>query len=247
MNLRFSLLVVFLMSFQLLVFSNENDTIVDQIFTLIYNQEFDLAETILSARSEKLDSFFVNILRLDLYWWKFSMTNSKADFAKLKNVLESLNSSGLVSTKEKIIYLIQSSYKFRYEVSRYNFIEAIILRSDIRKQITELKKEKLPFNNERLKLFDLYISLFQYSDNSINPFLINTKSQACLNSLSALEKYSHEDDLIVSTLAHYFLGRIYTKVEKRPEKGQAHFRILAQRFPQNSLFPELANGLNPKF
>jgi hypothetical protein len=235
------------MSFQLLVFSKENDTIVDHIFTLIYNQEFDFAENVLSEQTGKLDAYYYSILRLDLFWWKFSMSGSKDDFAKLTNVLESLNSSGLVSTKEKIIYLIQSSYKFRYEVSRYNFIGAIILRSDIRKQITELKKEKLSFNKERLKLFDLYLSLFQYSDNSINPFLINTKSQECLNSLSALEKYSHEDDLIVSTLAHYFLGRIYTKVEKKPEKGQVHFKILAQRFPKNSLFKELSEGLNPRF
>jgi hypothetical protein len=48
-------------------------------------------------------------------------------------------------------------------------------------------------------------------------------------------------------MAHYFLGRIYTKAEKQPEKGQAHFKVLVQQFPKNTLFQELANGLNPKF
>jgi hypothetical protein len=100
---------------------------------------------------------------------------------------------------------------------------------------------------DRQKLFDLYLSLFSYFDNVINPFSFGSKSEEFSKSLQTLEKYTFDDDLILSTMAHYFLGRIYVKVEKQPDKGQAHFRILAQRFPKNTLFQELANGLNPKF
>ena len=72
-------------------------------------------------------------------------------------------------------------------------------------------------------------------------------SDEFLESLQALEKYSFDNDLILSTMAHYYLGRIYTKVEKQPEKGLAHFKILAQRFPKNILFKQLSEGLNPNF
>jgi hypothetical protein len=81
----------------------------------------------------------------------------------------------------------------------------------------------------------------------MNPFSFGKKSGEYLKSLPALENYSNNNDFILSTMAHYFLGRIYTKVEKQPDKGKIHFTILSKRFPKNVLFFELANGLNPKF
>jgi hypothetical protein len=51
-----------------------------------------------------------------------------------------------------------------------------------------------------------------------------------------------DSDWMVSSEAHYFLGRIYTKMEKEPPKGQIHFQILSRRFPQNALFANLAAG-----
>ena len=39
-------------------------------------------------------------------------------------------------------------------------------------------------------------------------------------------------------MAHYFLGRIYQKVENEPELGKFHFEILTGRFPNNTLFKE---------
>jgi len=81
----------------------------------------------------------------------------------------------------------------------------------------------------------------------VNPFSSGSKSEKYSKSIEALEKYSLSGDLIISTMAHYFLGRIYMKVEKKPQNGQEHFKILAQRFPENPLFYELANGINPKF
>jgi hypothetical protein len=91
------------------------------------------------------------------------------------------------------------------------------------------------------------LALFDSFDSAINPFSSHSKSAKFSKSVLTLEKYSLADDLIVSTMAHYFLGRIYMKVERKPEKGQEHFKILAKRFPENPLFYELAKGLNPKF
>jgi hypothetical protein len=135
----------------------------------------------------------------------------------------------------------------RYEIKRYNLFGAFIIRSDVRKQIEELKSEDLSFLGDKQKLFEFYLVLFDYFSESISPFSFGRKSDKYSKSMLALEKYSQDDDLILSTMAHYFLGRIYTKVEKQPEKGQAHFKILANRFPKNNLFYQLANGLNTKF
>jgi len=247
MLFRILLVFVFLISFQTTGFSNERDSAVNRIFTLIYNQQFIEAEEALNSQNNQLDPFYFNILKLDLYWWKYSLTRSKDDAGKLNEVLENFSETLLKNEEGRINGLICSSYKMRYEIKRYNLIGALIIRSDVREQIESFKSSDLSVLGDRQNLFDLYLSLFDYFDTSINPFSFGRQSEAYSKSLLTLEKYSHDNDLILSTMAHYFLGRIYTKAEKQPEKGHAHFKILAQRFPKNTLFQELANGLNPKF
>ncbi len=247
MGLRTIIAVIFFMSFQITGFTYDNEIDVECIFTFIYNQQFDEADSMLLAQKGKLDPFYSLILKTDLLWWKYIKTHSKHDSTNLENILDSFIITDTETTVGKISRLINSSYQLRYDLKNYKFVSAFILRSDIKKQIAELKNEKLPFYDVSSKFFDFYLSLFQYSDNSINPFSINIKSKASLNSLVTLEKYSYDEDLILSTLAHYFLGRIYTTLEKRTEEGQTHFKILADRFPKNSLFDQLSKGLNPKF
>jgi hypothetical protein len=96
------------------------------------------------------------------------------------------------------------------------------------------------------KLFELYVILLQYSENA-NPFSFSKNAEKKADLIMKLNRYCTDEDLIVSTLAHYFLGRIYTKIEKQPEKGREHFQVLAQRFPQNRLFADLAKGLVADF
>jgi hypothetical protein len=236
-----------LISFQFKSFSSENDTTVNRIFTLIYNQQFTEAENTLNSQHNQLDPYYFNILKLDLYWWKYSLSKSKEDANVLNKVLDSFSESQIKSQEARINELIRSSYKMRYEIKRYNLFGALIIRSEVRKQIEVIKQNDLSFLGDRQKLFDLYLSLFSYFDNVINPFSFGGKSEEFSKSMQTLEDYSRDNDLVLSTMAHYFLGRIYMKVEKHKEKGQAHFRILSQRFPKNTLFHELANGLNPKF
>lgn len=224
-------------------FCEKNDSLVHSVFTLIYNQNFDQAENVLYKNREGIDDFYYNMLNLDLFWWKFSMSRSKNDANKLKQILKDFYESDLNSVEDKINRLVQSSYRFRYEVKRYNLIGAMFLRSDIHKQIEDIENEKFPLTGSRFKLYELYIALFEYTDNSINPFVINSKSEASKKSISIIENFTHDDDLIVQTLAHYFLGRIYMKVERNSEKAKEQFRVLSMQFPENKYFQELAISL----
>ncbi len=247
MILRFSLVIFFLLTFPLKDYANENDSIVIQVFSLIYNQKFADAERMLKEKQNQLDDFYSNILKLDLYWWKYSLSRSKTDAEAFKKVLSEFDTSQTNNQKGRINQLIRSSYEMRYEVKRYNLIGAFLLRSDVRKQIEVLKPETLQLSPEQLNLFNFYVALFQYFDYAINPFSFGGKSPELLNSLLLMEKYSHDDDVILSTMAHYFLGRIDLKVENKTEQGREHFKILAERFPENTLFPAIANGTNTKF
>ncbi len=247
MILRSSLFVFFLIFLLPDAFPAENDTTIQQIFNLIYNQQFSEAEKALERNKTQMDPFYHNILKLDLFWWKYSLSKSKYDAKVLNEVLQEFDNTNQISREAKINKLIRSSYKMRYEIKRYNFVGAFIIRSDVRNQIENLGKEDLAFLGDKRNLFDFFLTLFDYFDENMNPFSFGSKSEKYLQSLSTLEKYSREEDLILSTMAHYFLGRIYAKVEKQPEKGQVHFKMLSERFPKNTLFGELANGLISKF
>lgn len=228
-------------------FATEKDAAVIQIFTLIYNQKFTEAEKALQSQNNLIEPFFHNILKLDLYWWKYSLSRSNEDAHHLKKVLAGFHNSTGNLPEEQINEVIRLSYQMRYEVKRYNLIAAYFLRTDIREKIESLKMQDLSFLGNRQQLFGLYVTLFDSFESSFNPLSSGNKSERFSKSVAALEIYSHSGDLIVSTLAHYFLGRIYTKVEKKPEKGLEHFKILAKRFPENVLFSQLSQGLNPRF
>ena len=143
-----------------------------------------------------------NILNLDLYWWRYSMSRSRKDAVNLKNALMDLESKETKSVEANIYRLIQLSYRFRYEVKRYNVIGAIILRSDIREQINKVETEGIPFSDYRVKLFELYLDLFEFSENTLKPFMINS------NVLRWISSHLRPDiildlGLIVSVLSRY--------------------------------------------
>lgn len=244
---RFFTTVIFLISFQRVGLANDKDSVVQHIFTLIYNQQFTGAEKALNLQSGQMEPFWINVLTLDLHWWKYSLSRSNEDARALKKVLGDFQETNKNLPEDKINELIRLSYQMRYEVKRYNLIGAYILRADALDKIDALKTTDLSFLETRTMLFDLYLALFDSFDSAINPFSSGSKSAKFSKSVLTLEKYSLSGDLIVSTMAHYFLGRIYMKVEKKPQKGQEHFKILAKRFPENPLFRQLSQGLNPDF
>lgn len=240
-------IVLLLFAIQQVGSANEKDTVVQQIFTLIYNQQFYEAEKALNLQSTQLEPFWANVLTLDLYWWKYSLSRSNEDARALKKVLGDFQQSNKNLMEDQINELIRLSYQMRYEVKRYNLIGAYLIRSDVSDKIEMLKIQDLSFLGNRRELFGLYMALFDFFESAFNPFSSGSKSAKFSKSVDSLEKYSLSGDLIVSTMAHYFLGRIYMKVEKQPEKGQEHFKILSQRFPENGLFKQLSEGLNPKY
>jgi hypothetical protein len=219
---------------------------VDRIFSLIYNQQFTDADKLLEVYRNKIDPFYFSVLQLDLFWWKYSLSRTKTDAEKLNNVLDQLDETPKNAANKKITELIRLSYKMRYEVKRKNFVNAFFVRSDVQKQLEILQKEKVEIPAGQQKLFELYVILIQYSETA-NPFSFSKNTENKAELIRKLNRHCADEDLIVSTLAHYFLGRIYTKIEKQPEKGREHFQFLARRFPQNRLFADLANGLAVDF
>lgn len=234
---RLLLSVLFLFCIQYLGLASNSDSIINIIFKNIYNQEFNKAKILLDKEGANLNDFYSTVLNIDLLWWKYSATRSKSDAGNLNDYLNRIEPKESFNSKDKIKLLICKSYQLRYARKRYNLFAIFGIRSEIKDLLSELDRNKLPISGDQLKLFDFYVVMFQYFDK-VNPLSIQNTSAKRENELLMLRKFSKEDDLIVSTMANYFLGRIYQKVENEPELGKSHFEVLSRQFPNNTLFKE---------
>jgi len=238
MNYKHLILIVFVFfTTQTRSNNSSKDSIVSHIFISIYNQQFNKAEHLLAENKMQIDPFYSEVLNIDLHWWKYNMSRSKEDAKKLNILLNKTENGAINSQENKISKLIKKSYLLRYERKRYNFIEVIILRSEINKLLIDIQHNRIPITGDQLKLFDLYSTMFMYFKN-VNPFQLLSGNTEQVGYLSKMGTYTLEDDLVLNTMAHYFLGRIYQKVKKDAQKGKMHFEVLSKKFPENKLFVE---------
>lgn len=223
------------------VFSHRNETVTDAIFTYIYNQQFQKADSMLQAQNGQMDAFYFDVLTIDLYWWKHILFPSEIDSRQINVIIKTMEQENTDTPDKKIKHLVWLSYQLRFELKRYNIIGAIRLRFEIKKLLEEIETSELNYSKNRIKLYHLYNSLFRYLNNILNPLFSEDIRNERKSALLEIEGYTREDDLIISTLSGYFLGKIYLNIEKEPEKGKACFKLLSERFPQNELFATLSD------
>lgn len=217
----------------------QNEKVVDDIFKYFYNQQFSEADSLLEIERDKIEPFYADILTIDLNWWRHVFYPSELNAQQFNSLLKSMEQEKINTPEKKIKHLVWLSYQLRFEFKRYNIIGAIRLRSEVKKLLEEIDVNKLNYSNNRIKLYYLYNALFAYFDNILNPFFSEKIRNERENALLKIEKYTSEDDLIISTMASYFIGKIYLNIEKEPEKGNLYFKTLIDRYPQNTVFQEL--------
>ncbi len=98
----------------------------------------------------------------------------------------------------------------RFEVKRKNYVKAFVLKSEVADQLEVVQQNPVNLPDGEQKLLAVFTLLLQYSNEAGSVFGNNAEKQACL---SGLQQLAANSDWIVSSEAHYFLGRIYTKIE----------------------------------
>lgn len=212
---------------------------VTRVFTLIYNARFDEAEKILKNVEFQAEPFYYQVLKLDLFWWKYSISKTRTDEEKLDSTLNWFSGQNKNSKYIEINKLIWLSYKMRFEVKRKSYVKAFLLKGEVADQLEVVRISQVSLPEGEQKLLAVFTLLLQYTDEAGSVFGKDAEKQACVEKL---QQFAADSDWIVSSEAHYFLGRIYTKMEKNQPKGRIHFQTLSQRFPQNRLFADLAAG-----
>lgn len=237
MNKQFFALLTFLIVFAFACKASNNDSIANRVFTLIYDQNLQAAETALKAGTTELNDFYNLYLNLDLHWWKYRTTYSKENSQKLDELIEKSILSETDSYEKKMRQIMVKSYQLRYEKKKFNIFGMLSARSAIRDLISEIENENPPLSGNEQKLFETFVIMYQYIEN-INFFANERKSAEREKKLKRIEKFTKEDNVILNTVAHFFLARMNQKIEGNPETGLQHFKILTRQFPTNKTFAE---------
>ncbi|MCY1721769.1 hypothetical protein OU798_15550 [Prolixibacteraceae bacterium Z1-6] len=237
MTIRLLIISTLLLSVHFSLRASDNDSIANRVFTLIYDQNLNEAESTLKAGNNQLNDFYKLYLNLDLHWWKYRTTYSKENSDKLDELIQKsvLNETG--TYEKKMRQIIVKSYQLRYAKKKFNLFGMLSARSTIRDLIREIENEEPPFSGDEQKLFETFVIMYQYIEN-INFFANEKKSSERLKKLNRMEKFTTEDSVILNTVAHFFLARMYQKIEGEPETGLSHFKILTTQFPTNKTFNE---------
>ncbi len=67
--MRFAFLISFLF-FALNSLASVNDSLLNRIFNLTYNQEYLLADSVLQSNKENIEDIYFAVLEIDLSYWK---------------------------------------------------------------------------------------------------------------------------------------------------------------------------------
>lgn len=214
---------------------NPTDSIADNVFTLIYQHKLDFAEKQLSTEKQQLDDFYYLLLNLDLHWWKYRTNDTKENDEKLDKLLNDLEDNDTKTNWQKMQQLLVKSYQLRYEKTKLNFIGMLRIRSKMKTLTDEIQLDNLPVNGIQQKLFESYVIMFKYVED-INFLNSQSNSGSRKELLTRMETFAADKDIMLNTIARFFLARMYQKVEKQPETGLSYYKTLTAKFPTNTTF-----------
>lgn len=210
----------------------------ENIFRQIYNQKYDSAQILLQANETNIDPIYFAVLDIDCSYWKNVTGTDTPNYPEFEQTLQKYICENADSDIEKVIRLISLSYRLRFQIKRYQLIGAVSTRKQTMELFRELQAKANTLPPDQQELFQLYNALIVYFDNFLKPFWVNDKDKKMDRAVQNMEKLTRSKQLIVQTLSNYFLGKIYLKYEKEPEKAQTNFKWLSKTFPYNLKFVE---------
>lgn len=222
------------------------ETGTEQIFRLIYNQDYSNAGKLLQLHRDSTDAIHFCVLEIDLSYWRNVTGTDNPDYEAFEKTLEKYASIQASSQQQKVIRLITLSYQLRYQLKKYQLLRAIITRKKTVALFNELQDQTGKLSRDQQLLFKLYNALIVYFDNFLKPFFISEKNNEMERAIAEMGELSNSEQLMIRTLSSYFLGKIYLKYEKQPEQGAVLFKWLTSEYPANKRFEELLTECRKK-
>ncbi len=213
----------------------------------IYRYEFKIADSLITQYIKKNpSSMWPNMLHVNLLWWNIMTGNDKNvklinQFStELNTILDKYEKVAVLKLSYEELYIISNAYAFK---SRLN-----ILQEDYIKGLLNLNKcinfiEQTLGKEEKFEAFLIQSGLLNYfiEYSSINkpltkPYLATLPKGSIAKGLSLLERGTKSADNIISTECNYFMGKIYSDVEKNYVMAEPYLQYLVKRYPQNIIY-----------
>ena len=147
------------------------DSLINQIFSLAYNMDYQQAEHVLAENKSKIEPFYFAFLDIDISYWKNVTGTDKPNYKAFESTLEIYSCETASSFEEKGIQLIYLSYKLRYELKRLKRVRAISTHSKTKGIFEEIKSNTKLKSIENPDFFELYNSSFIYFSNYFKLFI----------------------------------------------------------------------------
>lgn len=210
---------------------NPNRKKADSIFFQIYNSEYPAAEIALIQSKKEIDPLICELLTLELMWWKTLSINQKQDFLRLEQSLkDGLNKVKISGTKNSLQELIYSSYMLRLLTMRNEYLKIPKYYFQINSIVGTINNSA--FSPTEKNMFEIYSAVFNMGKSKFVFSRTNSKNA----NINTLIKYEKSTDFIERTISTYFLGKVYSDIEKMPENAIPCFKRLHTLFPNNDFF-----------
>ena len=202
-----------------------------EIFDLIYKQQFTEAHLELTKEKDELDKWEYHILYMDLLCWEALSGNTREDYDRFESALKNY-SSALRKTREKdrLVELITLSYSFRLEAIRGNLISMMLDFLKINHIIQRFDTTML--STDQQEVFKIYLALFNIGKSK----LLFNNSRLREEGIKILEENLASTNPVYQTISRYFLSKIYLELEQSPAKARAYCEQLCNSYPANKIF-----------
>lgn len=215
------------------------ETVSNRIFNLVYNMEYLEAKKMLHAEKASIDKLTYSVLEIDLSYWENVTGTNNPNYDAFEKTLKKYSIDTLYGVEKKGIQLIYLSYKLRYELKRYKFIDALFTHKKTKVLYDELKHIPKNKSFDNPDLYEIYNSMFLYFSNYLKPFGGEERILQSKSAISKMEELTKSGRPMSQAFSNYFLGKTYLKYEKEPAKAIPYFKTLLQKYPNNSMFTKL--------
>lgn len=228
--LFFLFLLIFGFSFQSSASDKPGKTF-EEIFDLIYKQQFSAAQFRLEGSRDSLDKWEYQVLDLDLLFWEALSGNNKNSYDQFEMRLKSYNSGLRKKDNDYLLEeMIVSCYSFRLQVIKERPIAMMVILLRINQIIQQIEVEIL--NPDQQEVYKIFLALYNIGKSKL---LLNN-SNLTEDSIHTLESCLDSSNPVFRTAARYLLLKIYLEMEHSPAKARIYCEQLCSTYPTNKIF-----------
>lgn len=197
----------------------------------LYNFHFNTSRQILDSLQTNMKSNVdVMVLNINYKWWKIISNDTQNNRRNFLTSLDSLKRKRNVFTgeKRKILSIYYYIFYCRYHLMNNNYLKVLLRYGKFDRLIKNFKCQETNYQEKITLIRNFYL----YLKHKYMSFNAGKKQRY----LKEIKKLADSENIIVKTETNYLLMKIYSEIEKLPDKAKTHEEFLNKKYPNNPFF-----------